>query len=180
MCWCACAPLFSLYAVFERNCLKLKSVMSAYPSVKIRPHAKVCDISFFVNRAHVCVRIQGDGKLCFYGVKNDGVAAHAKAWSSTTSLTAVHTHILPKHGAAQQQYTTTYQNMGQHNSSTQTHTEAWDSTTEVVRVHTYTRKGKASCAPVARCRGVAGGYDVVDCTAHDSQVDCQLYCQLTY
>jgi hypothetical protein len=32
-------------AVFERNCLKLRSVMEEYPSVVIRPHAKVMYIS---------------------------------------------------------------------------------------------------------------------------------------
>jgi hypothetical protein len=30
-----------LSAVFEQNCLKLRSVMEQFPSVAIRPHAKV-------------------------------------------------------------------------------------------------------------------------------------------
>lgn len=33
--------LLCIHAVLEQNCLKLRSVMEAYPSVAIRPHAKV-------------------------------------------------------------------------------------------------------------------------------------------
>jgi hypothetical protein len=36
-----CKPNQPQHAVFEANCLKLKSVMQQFPGVQVRPHAKV-------------------------------------------------------------------------------------------------------------------------------------------
>jgi hypothetical protein len=41
ICYNRASVALSTPAVLERNCLKLKSVMEAYPSVSICPHAKV-------------------------------------------------------------------------------------------------------------------------------------------